>query len=226
MEINTKGLELIKSCEGCKLTAYKLKGETNYTIGYGHSSKDIKKGQTITQAEADAYLKSDLAKFKKYVEKNTKFNLNENQFSALVSYTYNRGYKGFKQLMENTSDMSKLSDNIIVYWGSNKNYKDALIKRRKKEQALFNTPITTANVSRETLLYIPKPTLKRGSLGFNVESLQQCLNVFGYGLVTDGIYGEKTYKAVMDFQYRNGLVIDGKYGTYTYNKLRSKLNGN
>ena len=70
MEINTKGLELIKSLEGCKLKAYNLKGETNYTIGYGHSSKDIKKGQTITQAEADAYLKNDIVKFEKYVEKN------------------------------------------------------------------------------------------------------------------------------------------------------------
>lgn len=225
MEINTNGLEIIKSLEGCKLTAYKLKGETNYTIGYGHSSKDIKKGQTITQAEADAFLKSDLAKFEKYVEKNTKFNLNENQFSALVSYTYNRGYKGFKQLMDNTTDISKLADNIVVYWGSNKNYKDALINRRKKERTLFNTPIIT-NVSRETLLYIPKPTLKRGSLGFNVESLQECLNVFGYGLVTDGVFGEKTYKALMDFQYRNNLVMDGKYGPHTYDKLRSKLHGN
>ena len=223
METNAKGLELIKSLEGCKLTAYKLKGETNYTIGYGHSSKDIKKGQTITQAEADAFLKSDLAKFEKYVEKNTKFNLNENQFSALVSYTYNRGYKGFKQLMDNTTELSKLSDNIVTYWGSNKNYKDALIKRRKKEQTLFNTPVN--NVSRETFK-APLPVLKRGAMGSKVEQLQKCLNVFGYGLVTDGVFGEKTYKALMDFQYRSGLVIDGKYGTYTYNKLRGKLNGN
>lgn len=81
------------------------------------------------------------------------------------------------------------------------------------------------NVSCETLTP-PTPVLKRGSMGTKVEQLQKCLNVFGYGLVTDGIYGEKTYKSVMDFQYRNGLVIDGKYGPYTYDKLRSKLNGN
>lgn len=223
MKCNTLGLNLIKSLEGCKLTAYKLKGERNYTIGYGHSSSDIKKGQTITQAEADAFLKSDLARFEKYVEKNTKFNLNENQFSALVSYTYNRGYKGFKQLMDNSNE-SNLSDNIVVYWGSNKNYKDALIKRRKKEQTLFNTPIVN-NVSRETLTP-PKPVLKRGARGSKVEQLQKCLNVFRYGLVTDGVFGEQTYKAVADFQYKNGLVIDGKYGNYTYNKLRSKLYGN
>lgn len=226
MKCNTLGLNLIKSLEGCKLTAYKLKGERNYTIGYGHSDSTIKGGQKITQLQADNYLKADLEKFEKYVEKHSKFSLNENQFSALVSYTYNRGYKGFKQLMDNSNE-SNLSDNIVKYWGTNTNYKNALINRRKKEQALFNTPITpiTTNVLSETLTP-PKPFLKRGSRGSKVEQLQKCLNVFKYGLVTDGIFGEKTYRAVADFQYRNGLVVDGKYGNYTYNKLRSKLNGN
>lgn len=225
MEVNAKGLELIKSLEGCKLTAYKLKGETNYTIGYGHSSKDIKKGQTITQAVADTYLKSDLAKFEKYVEKNTKFNLNENQFSALVSYTYNRGYKGFNELMSNSKTLSNLSDNIVKYWGSNKNYKDSLIKRRKKEQALFNTPIN--NVSCETLT-VPKPPLKRGSMGLRVEQLQKCLSKLGYGFPVIGVYDDYTYKAVADFQnkHKNKLGIDGKYGKHTRDVLREVLNGN
>lgn len=224
MEINTKGLELIKSLEGCKLTAYKLKGETNYTIGYGHSSRDIKKGQTITQVEADDFLKSDLEKFEKYVEKNTKFNLNENQFSALVSYTYNRGYKGFKQLMDNTPEVSKLSDNIVKYWGSNTNYKDALIKRRKKEQKLFNTPVN--NDSHETLT-VPAPTLRRGSMGTRVEQLQKCLNhVFNYGLVTDGVFGNKTFNALCNFQLRYRITVDGIYGKHTRDVLREVINGN
>lgn len=223
MQINTRGLELLMSLEGCRLKAYKLKGEHNYTIGYGHSDKTIKANTVITQAKADALLKEDLKKFEKYVTNNTKFELNENQFSALVSYTYNRGYKGFKQLMDN-STVSNLSDNIVKYWGSNENYKDALIKRRKKEQSLFNTPITV-NVSRETLK-IPMPTLKIGSMGLRVEQLQKCLNMFGYGLVPDGVFGEKTYRAVADFQHKHGLVIDGKYGTHTFNVLRGTLNGN
>lgn len=222
MQINTKGLELLMSLEGCRLKAYKLKGERNYTIGYGHSDKSIKADSVITQAKADALLKEDLKKFEKYVTNNTKFELNENQFSALVSYTYNRGYKGFKQLMDNSTTMSNLSDNIVKYWGSNENYKDTLIKRRKREKTLFDTPI---NVSRETLK-IPLPTLKRGSMGLRVEQLQKCLNVFGYGLVPDGVFGEKTYRAVADFQHKNGLVVDGKYGTHTFNVLRGKLNGN
>ena len=226
METNTLGLQLLKSLEGCKLKAYKLKGETNYTIGYGHSDKTIKADTVITQSRADELLKDDLKKFEKYVEKNTKFNLNENQFSALVSYTYNRGYKGFRQLMDNSTNVSNLSDNIVKYWGSNTNYKDTLIKRRKKEQALFNTPIKN-NVSRETLA-VPAPPLKRGSMGARVEQLQKCLNKFGYGLVTDGVFGEKTFRALCDFQYRNKelLIVDGKYGGRTAGVMRSKLYGN
>lgn len=224
MEMNNLGLTLLMSLEGCRLTAYKNKGEKNFTIGYGHSDASIKAGQTITQAKADALLKEDLKKFEKYVTNNTKFELNENQFSALVSYTYNRGYKGFRELMNNTTKVSDLSDNMVKYWGSNTNYKTALINRRKKEKALFDTPIA-GNVSRETLT-APTPILKRGSHGIKVEALQNCLNVFGYGLVTDGSYGEKTYRAVADFQKVNGLVIDGIYGHHTWDIMRGKINGN
>lgn len=225
MEANTRGLELIKSLEGCKLKAYKLKGETNYTIGYGHSDKTIKADMVITQSRADELLREDLKKFEKYVEKNTKFNLNENQFSALVSYTYNRGYKGFKELMSNSKTVSNLSDNIVKYWGSNKNYKEALIKRRKKEQALFNTPVN--NVSRETLT-VPEPPLKSGSMGSRVEQLQKCLSTLGYGFPLIGVYDDYTYRAVSDFQnkHKNKLVVDGKYGKHTRDVLREVLNGN
>lgn len=224
MEINTKGLELLMSLEGCKLKAYKLKGERNYTIGFGHSDKSIKSDTVITQAKADALLKEDLKKFEKYVENNTKFNLNENQFSALVSYTYNRGYKGFRELMENSKSISDVSGNIVKYWGSNQSYKNALINRRKKEQALFNTPV---NVSRETLT-IPEPTLKRGSMGVKVEMLQKCLASLGYGFPLIGTFDEYTYRAVSDFQARHHdkLGIDGIYGKHTRDVLREVLNGN
>lgn len=226
MKMNVLGLTLLKQLEGCKLTAYKNKGESYYTIGYGHSDKTIKKGQTITQTEANNLLNSDLIKFEGYVTKYacSKFNLNENQFSALVSYTYNRGLKGLKELINNSTKVYDLSDNMVKYWGSNTNYKTALINRRKKEKALFDTPIA-GNVSRETLT-APSPTLKRGSHGTKVEALQKCLNTFGYGLVTDGSYGEKTFRAVADFQKVNNLVIDGVYGTHTYNILRGKIYGN
>lgn len=227
MKINNAGLELLKKFEGCRLKAYKLKGERNYTIGYGHSDSNIKAGTVITQVKADEYLKQDLAKFENYVAKNTKFVLNDNQFSALVSYTYNRGYKGFKQLMDN-SNVSNLSDNIVKYWGSNENYKSALIKRRKSEQALFNTPVSDdINIDWKNNFKVPSPTLRIGSRGVRVEQLQKCLclNNPKINITIDGHFGKETCKALKIFQEANFLQIDGVYGKHTYNKMRDLFGG-
>lgn len=235
MKTNSEGLNLIKTLEGCKLTAYKLKGERNYTIGYGHSDNTIKAGQKITQAEADALLISDLKKFEDYVTKYAvkKFsNMNENQFSALVSYCYNRGPKGLKQLVENSENETKLGWNILVYWGSNKNYEDALKSRRKKEQKLYykNYVETPAPVSTSSILglKVPTPTLKRGSRGREVEFLQRflCVNSPYCCCKIDGIYGNETYNAVKNFQKANpGCgTPDGIYGRLTFNIVRNIIN--
>ncbi len=95
MTIGSAGLELIKSFEGCRLTAYKaVASEQYYTIGWGHYGPDVYAGMTITQAQADALLVSDLEKYVNYV--NTFLNkysisVNQSQFDALVSFTFNCG---------------------------------------------------------------------------------------------------------------------------------------
>lgn len=138
--MNKEGLALLKSLEGCRLTAYKLSNEKYYTIGYGHYGADVKKGQTITQAEAEALFLKDLEKFEKHVDNVAvkKFGaLTPNQHAALTSYCYNRGLGGLKELINNSSTIEDVARNFPIYWGSNTTYKNALINRRKKEQALF-----------------------------------------------------------------------------------------
>ena len=62
--IGEAGLALIKEFEGCRLEAYKpVSTEVYWTIGWGHYGPDVKEGQTITQAEADAMLAADCQKF-------------------------------------------------------------------------------------------------------------------------------------------------------------------
>ena len=144
MKINGLGLGLIKNFEGCSYKAYRLKGERYYTIGYGHSFDDsITKDTVWNQKQCDDALKKDLARFEGYVTKYacSKFELNENQFSALVSYTYNRGVGGLQQLLRNSTTIQQLSNNIVVYWGSAEKYKAGLIRRRKVEKVLFDTPV-------------------------------------------------------------------------------------
>lgn len=138
--MNREGLALLKSLEGCRLTAYKLSNEKYYTIGYGHYGADVKKGQTITQAQAEALFLKDLEKFEKHVDNVAvkKFGaLTPNQHAALTSYCYNRGLGGLKELINNSSTIEEVARNFPIYWGSNTTYKNALINRRKKEQALF-----------------------------------------------------------------------------------------
>ena len=152
MKINGLGLGLIKNFEGCSYKAYRLKGERYYTIGYGHSFDDsITKDTVWNQKQCDDALRKDLARFEGYVTKYAcrKFELNENQFSALVSYTYNRGVGGLQQLLRNSSSIQQLSDNIVVYWGSAEKYKNGLIRRRKVEKMLFDTPV--ANVINKAI---------------------------------------------------------------------------
>ena len=99
------------------------------------------------------------------------------------------------------------------------------ITRRKDLVAICSVDIpniSPVNVSRETLI-VPTPTLKRGSMGVEVDRLQKCLNRFGYGLVIDGKFGNLTYKALCDFQYKNGLRIDGIYGEHSRDKMRELI---
>ncbi len=63
-------------------------------------------------------------------------------------------------------------------------------------------------------------TLKLGSKGEDVKTLQTKLNTFcPYGLTVDGIFGGKTETAVKDFQKHNDLSVDGIVGAKTWSKL-------
>ena len=138
MKTNKAGLDLIKRFEGCKLKAYHLAGEKYNTIGWGHYGPDVTDGMVITQAQADKMLEDDLVKFEKYVEKYCTIPLTPNRNAALVSYTYNRGPGGMRQLAKNCSSVQGYSDGLVKYWGSATRYKKALINRRKAEKAVFD----------------------------------------------------------------------------------------
>ena len=226
MKISAEGLALIKSFEGCKLTAYKaVSTEKYYTIGYGHYGADVKKGMKITQAQADAYLVSDLAKFEAKVEKyNSKYNFNENQFSALVSFAYNVG--SIDQLTANgTRTIAQISAKILEYNKSGGKVLSGLTKRRKAEKALFDkgtvsTPVQTKGYKP----MVASPTIKKGIKGIHAKYLQQDLNyVLGLNLATDGVVGNKTVEAIKQFQKKYGLTVDGSYGPASYAKMKALL---
>ena len=141
MRINKEGLSIIKQCEGCRLKAY-LCPSLIPTIGYGHTT-GVKMGDTITQADAERYLLQDIKRFEQAVSALVKVPVNENQFSALVSFTFNVGVGAFKSstLLKklNLRDYKGCSNEFERWvYGSNKKPLEGLKKRRKLERQLFN----------------------------------------------------------------------------------------
>lgn len=138
MKTSDNGVKFIMKEEGCKLKAYKLAGEVYYTIGVGHYGQDVKAGMCITENQAKDLLRSDLKRFEQAVNKTvTDIKLTQNMYDALVSYAFNRGEGGLRQLASNSHTVEQYADNIVKYWGSATRYKDALIARRNREKNLF-----------------------------------------------------------------------------------------
>ena len=89
MFISDEGMMLIKKFEGCELEAYQ-DAVGVWTIGYGHI-KDVKEGDKWTQEKAEYMLEEELKEYCGYVEEVVRVPLNQCQFDALVSWTYNLG---------------------------------------------------------------------------------------------------------------------------------------
>ena len=141
MKISNAGLDIIKKYEGCRLEAYKCPAGV-WTIGYGHT-KGVKKGMKITAAKAEAYLKSDCKSSEKAVNKYMKkYNFNQNQFDALVSFTFNCGAGSLKTLVNNGArSIEEISKKIPAYCKANGVTLEGLRKRRNSEKALFDKKV-------------------------------------------------------------------------------------
>lgn len=143
MKINKSGLDLIKKYEGCRLTAYKCPAGV-LTIGYGHTD-GVKAGDTITQAQADLYLQSDIGNYENLVNeynRNYNYKFNRNQFSALVSFAFNCGAGNLAMLLQNGKrDKQTIAQKMLLYCNANGKPLKGLQDRRKAEQDLYNTEV-------------------------------------------------------------------------------------
>lgn len=163
MKLNKSGLDLIKSYEGLRLKAYKvLESEKYYTIGYGHYGSDVRFGDTITKNEADNLFKKDVKRFEDAVNKYVKVELTQNQFNALVSFTYNVGVGALQTstLLNylNKGDFKKASNEFDKWIHSGGKVLAGLVARRKKEKSLFLKDVKTSSKSPSQT--VSKPTSK------------------------------------------------------------------
>lgn len=144
--LNKASIDLIKSFEGLKLTAYLCPANVP-TIGYGTTKgltrADVGK-KTITEAEATRLLLEDVARFEKAVDKLVKVKLTENQRGALVIFTYNLGEGNFASstLLKrvNAGDFNAAQAEFARWDRAGGRVLAGLTRRRAAEAKLFATP--------------------------------------------------------------------------------------
>lgn len=213
-KIGQAGLALIKQYEGCRLAAYRCAAGV-WTIGYGHTA-GVHSGMTITQAQADAYLQQDIAKFEGYVNNPAYVpiiaNLNQNQFDALVSFAFNLGAGNLRKLCKGRT-AAQIARAMPSYNKAAGKVLAGLTRRRKAEQALFNKAVSctgTTTTSTNTEDYNMK-TIKKGSKGNAVKVWQIII-----GVTPDGKFGSGTESTTRDWQESHGLTVDGTVGPMSW----------
>lgn len=144
MEYSEAGLAKTKEFEGLRLNAYQDSGGV-WTIGYGHTGKDVKRGKTITQEQADDLLKKDVQWAVDCVNRAAPSGLNQNQFDALVDFTFNVGcgaFSGSTLLRKlNFGDATGAAEEFLR-WKFVKGVEVAgLLRRREADKKLFLTPV-------------------------------------------------------------------------------------
>lgn len=146
LRINEAGLEIIRTSEGLRLEAYRLGGV--WLIGYGHTAT-AREGMTITEAEAEALLRADVRDAETGVRNLVQTPVNENEFSAMVSLAYNLGVGGFSRTLVlerlNAGDREGAANGFLTH---DRARVDGVLQpiahlteRRRKERALFLTPV-------------------------------------------------------------------------------------
>ena len=146
-KISKTGIDLIKEFEGCRLTAYRDEVGV-WTIGYGITNADksitgttVKQGLKISQSTAEKWLEESLNK--KYLplvmKYDTRYEWNQNEIDALVSFAYNIG--SIDQLTANGSrSRETIAKKMLEYNKAGGRVYRGLTRRREAEQKLFLTP--------------------------------------------------------------------------------------
>lgn len=138
--INEKGLALLEKCEGLRQLAYKDVAGV-WTIGYGHTGPDVRAGLFITPEGAEKLLAEDLQLAQIAVSKAVRVPLTDNEFSALVCFTFNVGATALAKstlLRYLNQGRRKAAADEFLRWDRAAGVQRAgLTARRSAERALF-----------------------------------------------------------------------------------------
>jgi len=138
-QTSAEGVTLIKKFEGCELEAYQCSANV-WTIGYGHT-RGVEDGDSCSQEDAERMLVEDLEEFEGYVNDIVECPLEQNQFDALVAWTYNLGPTNLREstllIRLNEEDYNDVPTQIRRWNKAGGKVLDGLVRRREAEALLF-----------------------------------------------------------------------------------------
>ena len=146
MKLSPAGVEALKQYEGLSLTAYRDSGGV-WTIGYG-STRDVREGMRISQAEADQRFLADTEWAQAAVRTDVVVPITQPQFDALVSLAYNIGAGAFAKStlvrLLNAGDYRGAAEQFLAWNKVRGEVVTGLAERRAKERAMFMEPAPIA----------------------------------------------------------------------------------
>jgi lysozyme len=150
LSLSNNGADLVKAFESCerKQGGGKFKAYVDpvgvLTIGWGHTNDNGRKftpSDIWTQKECDDEFSEDMKIFEKAVKRNVTHALNQNQFDALVSFTYNVGEGNLKSstLLKkiNAGDFDAAALEFHKWNKGGGKVLAGLVRRRASEALLF-----------------------------------------------------------------------------------------
>lgn len=140
MKLDNEGKKFIKSWEGFRAQPYLCTGGVP-TIGWGTTKGITMNHPAITREQADIWFDRDIKVFENAVNKAVKVELNQNQFNALVSFTYNVGIGALQNstLLKvlNEREYLEAADQLLRWNKSGGKVTRGLVRRRTAEREMF-----------------------------------------------------------------------------------------
>lgn len=145
MTLSSRGESLIKSFESLALVSYQDSVGV-WTIGWGHTGEDVHLGMSCTPETAQMWFEHDVQTAITAVNRLVTATLNQNQFDALVSWTYNLGAGSLKESsmlniinrgMGNRANVITAANQMLRWNKAGGKVLAGLTRRRQSEADLF-----------------------------------------------------------------------------------------
>ena len=201
--------------QACIESRYGLSGLAKYHNYFGLKCGSSWKGPSVNMATKEEYTVGTLTSIR------DNFRVYSNMEDGVQGYFDFISTKRYANLKTATDPKTYLERIKADGYATSSSYVNTNMNTILKWDLTTWDNFNYENVNTTTMSPSVMPVLKLGSKGDFVTIAQGRLVVLGYKIAIDGIYGEKTKKAVMELQRAKNLACDGIIGPKTWAVLYS-----